>query len=151
DVILKKLEPRRFDAFDIFRLHEAKIATARPTSEMFGGKTHLEFYRQRYATYIDNGTVRILVGDSSTLMAQQEDASYGIIYIDGDHSYESVRKDAEIPKLRSDGILIFNDYVMNDCFDNEPYGIVPVVNSLCVNRGWRVLYFAFQSHMFCDI
>src|SRR5215813_4640070 len=63
DVILKKLEPERFDAFDIFRLHEAKVATARPTSEMFGGKTHLEFYRNRYATYIDRGTFRILIGD----------------------------------------------------------------------------------------
>jgi hypothetical protein len=37
DVILTKLSPRRFDAFDIFRLHESKFATALPTAEMFGG------------------------------------------------------------------------------------------------------------------
>jgi hypothetical protein len=33
----------------------------------------------------------------------------------------------------------------------EDYGIVPVVNKMVVNQGWKVLGFALQKHMFCDI
>jgi Methyltransferase domain len=153
DVILTKLSPRRFDAFDIFRLHEAKFATGLPTAEMFSGMSHLEYYRHRFAPFVDQGVVRVIVGDSVEQLSLQPDASYDVIYIDGDHSYEGVLRDAELAslKLKQDGILIFNDYVMKDCFDDSPYGVVPVVNDFCVNRGWAVVYLALQRHMFCDI
>jgi hypothetical protein len=35
--------------------------------------------------------------------------------------------------------------------DHQPYGIVPVVNSLVVNEGYDVVAFALQQQMFCDI
>lgn len=153
DVMLKKLTPQRFDAFDIFRLHETKFATALTTEEMFGGMSHLEYYRKRFAPYINRGEVRVIVGDSVEQLSQQPDASYDVIYIDGNHTYEGVLRDAEVAslKLKRDGYLIFNDYVMKDCFDDSQYGVVPVVNDFCARRGWAVAYFALQRHMFCDI
>lgn len=152
-IILDKLSPRRFDAFDIFRLHEASVATGLLTAEMFGGLSHLEYYRRRFAPLVDSGSVRIIEGDSAEQLSLQPNASYDVIYIDGDHSHEGALRDAEAAqvKLKPDGVLIFNDYVMTDCFNNTRYGVVPVVNEFCANRGWQVVYLALQRHMFCDI
>lgn len=95
----------------------------------------------------------VFEGDSATELGQRPDASYDIIYIDADHHYRSVLRDATaaIPKLKPDGLLIFNDYILYDHIAHIPYGIVQVVNDLCVNHGWRITHFAFHQHMFCDV
>jgi hypothetical protein len=54
-------------------------------------------------------------------------------------------------KLKRDGTLIFNDYIMMDHWHSTPYGVVPVVNDFCINRGWRIVYLALNPQMFCDI
>ena len=76
-----------------------------------------------------------------------------MIYIDGDHTLEGVRRDAfaAIDKLNDDGILIFNDYIMCDYTQNIPYGVMHVVNDLCVNHGWKINGFTLLNHMFCDV
>jgi hypothetical protein len=151
--ILNRLSPQRLDAFDLFQLHKSDFATGLPTSEMFQGLPHLDYYRRRFAPLINKGAIRIIEGDSSDKLSLEPDASYDVIYIDGDHSFTGVLRDAEVAsvKVKPTGTLIFNDYVITDCFDNSHYGIVPVVNDFCVNRGWEVIYFALQRHMFCDI
>lgn len=86
-------------------------------------------------------------------MDKQPNSTYDVIYIDGDHSYEGVLRDADVSarKLKSNGILIFNDYIIFDHVLGDPYGVVPVVHEFCVNRGWQVLFFALQNQLFCDI
>ena len=66
---------------------------------------------------------------------------------------EGVKRDAEVAVdcLAKDGLLIFNDYTMMDPYSKYPYGIVPVVNDLCINHNWKICAFAFQPSMFCDI
>ncbi|OBQ69576.1 hypothetical protein A8146_29905 [Mesorhizobium loti] len=151
--VLRTLEPTRFDAFDIFRLHEVETIWGRPSVETFRGQTHRQFYEGRFAGEVASGRMRIFEGDSSHLMAQQRDEFYDIIYIDGDHTLEGVLRDAEVAarKLSKDGYLVFNDYIMADHASNSPYGIVQVVNWLCANMGWRVHYLALQRMLFCDI
>jgi hypothetical protein len=58
---------------------------------------------------------------------------------------------ASIRKLKKDGFLIFNDYIYFDHVAGYHYGIVQVVNDLCVNHGWKITHFAFHQQMFCDI
>ena len=86
-------------------------------------------------------------------MDKQPDSSYDVIYIDGDHSYEAAKRDAEVSarKLKADGILIFNDYIIFDYLGGVPYGVVPVVHEFCVSRGWRVSFFALANNLYCDI
>ena len=153
ETLLRALTPQHFDAYDIFRLHHEAHLWGRPTAELFRGRTHRDFYELRFAHEIAAGTLSVFEGDSSASIAERPDQYYDMIYIDGDHHVDGVRRDAEasIPKLKDDGLLVFNDYVMMDHLTISPYGIVPVVNDLCVNRGWTVAYFALQHDLFCDI
>ena len=66
-------------------------------------------------------------------------------------SYETKDAFASISKLKKNGILIFNDYIMHDHIANYPYGIVQVVNELCVNHDWKITALALESQMFCDV
>ena len=97
--------------------------------------------------------MRAHVGDGRRFIENVPQPYYDIIYLDADHSYSSVLRDATcaIRKLNPDGLLIFNDYVSYDHLAHTPYGIVHVVNDLCVNQGWKITHFAFEQNMFCDV
>ncbi len=84
--------------------------------------------------------VAIHHGDSSSRLKALPDAALDWIYIDGDHSYEGVKKDVEasLAKVRKGGVLFFNDYTLWSPGEVIPYGIVPVVNDL-VNNGHHLL------------
>jgi hypothetical protein len=153
EAMLARLAPRRFDAFDLFRVHESENFMGWSPAERFGGLSHRRYYERRFAAQISTGTLHLHEGDSSSVLEKRPDSVYDIIYIDGDHTYEGVMRDAEVSarKLKSDGILIFNDYILFDHVIGAPYGVVPVVNEFCVNRGWRVVFLALHNNMFCDI
>jgi precorrin-6B methylase 2 len=140
-VLIERLKPREFHAFDLF-----------PMSDQ-DGLRHVEWYRRRLESKLAPAQVRIYEGDSSTELAKRPDESYDLIYIDGDHTYEGVFKDAHVSlrKIKRDGLLVFNDYKMQDHFYNVPYGVVHVVNDLCVNHGFRMTHFALENSMFCDV
>lgn len=153
EVILAKLKPSRFDAFDLFRLHEVDHFWGKSSDEWFAGRTHKAHYEHRFSSAIEAGVMHVHEGDSARRLAEMPDAAYDMLYIDGDHSYEGALKDAEVAaqKLAPGGFLVFNDYIMADHVTGAPYGVVPVVNEFCVNRGWSVAYFALQHQLFCDI
>jgi len=123
------------------------------TEDTLKGLSHRLFYEKRFAKEIDAGQVLVFEGDSATEMEEREDGTYDIIYIDASHYYEGVYKDAmvSIRKLKPDGFLIFNDYIYFDHIAGYPYGIIQVVNDLCVNHGWKITHFAFHQQMFCDV
>jgi hypothetical protein len=151
--ILKQLGPSRFDAYDTFVLHKLPEIWGKPLKVWLEGKpTHRAFYEHRFAPQLATGVLSIFEGDSSTNLSQRDPETYDVIYIDGDHTFDGARKDAEsaIKTLKRGGMLVFNDYI---CFDpnGKEYGVIPVVNDLCLNHGWRVKYFALQFRMFCDI
>lgn len=56
--------------------------------------------------------VTIIQSDTSTAAQQFEDGSVDLIFVDGDHSHEGVRKDlfAWIPKLKPEGVMFGHDY-----------------------------------------
>lgn len=72
-------------------------------------------------------------GDSSTLMSELED-TYDYIYIDGDHTYEGVKKDLwEAPRLlNEDGVIICDDY-------GNAQSIRDAVADFCTEFGFRIV------------
>jgi hypothetical protein len=149
--VKKVLRPSLFDAYDLFQWHHIPVIWGKPSADTLKGKTHREFYEGRFAADIREARMRVFEGDSSTLMENQPDRFYDVIYVDGDHELEGVWRDAQVAmrKLKDDGYLIFNDYIMFD--QGVPYGIVQVANFLCVKLDWRVEYFALHGGMYCDM
>jgi hypothetical protein len=147
------LEPSEFHAFDIFGIHEWPMLWGKPTAEILDHRTHRGFYESRFAREIEAGRMRLFEGDSSLCLSKQPDAFYDLIYIDGAHDLEGVRRDAEaaVRKIKLDGVMVFNDYIAFDHVSGTEYGVVNVVNELCVNAGWRIIGFALQPQMFCDV
>jgi hypothetical protein len=149
EFLLKALQPREFIAMDLFGLHGLDTLWGRPTGEIFSGRTHAQYYRDRFASQ----SVRVMEGDSAAAIASLPDGSVDLIYVDGDHSYEGVKRDTAqaIRKVKPDGLLIFNDYIMYDHLQGGEYGVVPAVNELVSETDWRIVGFALQHRMFCDI
>lgn len=150
--LIDEINPHLFDAYDIFTSHEYYMIWGKRSAEQFNYKNHLDFYRDKFANEIEGGVMRTHVGDGASNL-RKSDVMYDMIYIDANHSYEAVANDADaaISRLKNDGLLIFNDYTLYDLIEGVPYGIVQVVNDLCVNKGWKVKGFALQVCMFNDI
>jgi hypothetical protein len=101
---------------------------------------------------IDDGVVRLHEADSAATLAAFPDGYFDWIYIDGNHTYGGVLRDVEQAKrkVKSDGLLVFNDYTLFSHAELVEYGVIHVVNRLCLDEGWELRYFALESQMYCD-
>lgn len=98
---------------------------------------------------------RVIVkqGDSSSNLAVYADNFFDWIYIDGDHGYDGVWKDAQVAKTKIPvgAFLAFNDYTLWSFQEMAEYGIPFTVNTLCNEGEFEVVAFAFQYHGYHDI
>lgn len=151
ETMLGQLEPSRFVAMDLFRMHEAQSIWGRPPAIVFDGLDQRGFLERRLARWRDRLTIE--VGISTDCLARYADNSFDLIYIDAGHDYANVKADTELAqrKVKRGGVLMFNDYVMIDAVSGAPYGVVQAVNELVVAENWQVIGFGLQRRMFCDI
>jgi predicted O-methyltransferase YrrM len=149
EVLLRELNPAHFVAFDLFNIHVWPSIWGKKPSDTFGGKTHPEFYRERFSSH----NITLEPGMSWETLPTYPDGFFDLIYVDADHEYQGVHRDAEIAarKIKLDGILVFNDYIMYDHAADIAYGVVQAVNELVVAQDFRVIGFALERNMFCDI
>ena len=98
------------------------------------------------------GVLTLHVGDSAGAMAAMPDAFFDWIYVDGDHSYTGVRRDIEacLPKLKTGGLLIFNDYCVWSVSSMSRCGVAKAVNQLLAETGWKMVYLALQTSGYFD-
>lgn len=98
---------------------------------------------------IQNGVVELHEGDSSKVLDGFPDSSFDWIYIDGDHSYEGVKKDIDKGhrKLKNDGLLVFNDYTHWSPYEMIPYGVPKAINEFCLESGWEIVFLALDSFL----
>ena len=148
EFILDSLRPRRFVAIDTFQLHTIPVLWDHPSAELFGGKSHREYYEHRLARYADVLDVR--EGDSHDCLSAFPDQHFYLIYVDAHHTYEGVKRDIAqaVRKMRLDGVLVFNDYVLAD-HARYPYGVVPAVNELLAAGEWQIVGLALENRMYC--
>lgn len=153
DAILRTVNPAQFYAIDLFGLHKCPFVWGRKSQEVFEGQTHEEWYRDRFRPQIDQGCFSVLKGVSWEVLAGFPDLFFDVMYLDAAHDYESVKKDAAVAtrKIKREGALIFNDYIRYDHVEHTFYGVVHVVNELCVSEGYEIAYLALQPDMYCDV
>lgn len=94
--------------------------------------TALQEVKNKFATCPN---VCIRQGDSSSFLATVDDGSYDLIYLDGDHSYEGVKKDLQqaYKKIKSNGYIMGHDYEMNMSKAQNYYqfGVKQAVDEFC--------------------
>ena len=149
--LMEELQPAQFVAFDTFDMHESPSHWGVSSSVLFGGLSHQDFFRKKFSGKSD--IVVLEPGRSHDTLPLYPERYFDLIYVDAGHTYEDVKRDADIAKnkLKEQGVLVFNDYVMFDHMLGVPYGVVQAVNELVTSEGWCVVGFALQQHMFCDI
>jgi hypothetical protein len=149
-VLVTKLEPRRFLAFDIFTGHLEENWNGLTGQELFDGLTHRQYYEREMAPF--GGVTTIIEGASQETLRGFTDGSFDLVYIDGNHAYDAVKADTElaVQMISDKGFLVFNDYLLLD-HNNAAYGVVPVVNDLATKHGWYVVGFALNHALYCDI
>jgi Methyltransferase domain len=151
DFLIREIDPSHFYALDRFDMEKTPVHWGVPQEVMFKGKTHHDFYRDRFASLGDR--MIMMRGLSTDTAPNLPDWLLDLVYIDANHEYEMVSRDAAISaqKIKPDGVLVFNDYILFDSSMGVEYGVVQAVNELVDSGAWRVAGFALDRSMFCDI
>ena len=114
---------------------------------------HNNHYKYILNKFNDIKEVSIMKGLSWDCLQQLSSDSLDYIYIDGDHSYESVKKDitGAMRVIKNGGILHFNDYTTFSPIENIKYGVLHAVNQLLETNLHSVLGVSFDRNGYGDI
>ena len=112
-------------------------------------KTHSKFVYKRISDIV-KGKVKVLEGKSEDILPIQG-LELDYVYIDGNHSYESVKFDLEnsAKMIKKDGIIGIDDYINfmaeKDHSSISEYGVIRAVNEfLKDNHDFSVIGYAFN-------
>lgn len=153
-LMLDICRPSRFVAIDIFTLHEFPMIWDRTRAEVFGTGTHEAHYRARFAADIRSGLLQVVRSDSRAALSALDDGSIDVLYLDAEHSYESVRGELEAAacKMKPEGWIVLNDYIMNDIGTSfAPYGVIQAAHEFMVAEDWEMAFLALHPLMYCDV
>jgi hypothetical protein len=89
-----------------------------------------QFYKEQKNVYIHKGF-------GNNILKNIPDSYFDFMYIDADHSYEAVKKDLELCKIKTKpgGIIAGHDY------NKEKFcGVVDAVNEFCLANNYYIEY-----------
>jgi pyruvate-formate lyase-activating enzyme len=111
------------------------------------------FDHDYFSAFIRQGSVHLHQGDSSKKLSEFPDAYFDMIYVDGDHMYEGVKKDLEQArrKIKLDGYILCNDYTVYSPMEAVKYGIPRAVNELCLDHNYEIVALALHRWGYHDV
>jgi hypothetical protein len=143
EVLIKEVKPASIDLLDVFEAYDW------PDCNRFDRAGHFNFVKNRFKNV---KAITYHKGYSDKIMPTL-DKKFDYIYIDANHDYKHCKADLmnALPLLAEDGIIGFNDYIV-DKDHGIDYGVIEVVcEFLDQNRDWEVVGFALQENMYADI
>lgn len=100
-------------------------------------------YQKQKEWEADNTSIRVLKGDSSTILKTFDNNFFDMIYLDGDHSYEGCKKDLLVAydKVKNNGFIIGHDYEMNFNKTKNSYhfGVKRAVDEFCLLYNQKII------------
>lgn len=143
EVLIREVKPASIDLVDVFQAYDW------PDCNRFNKTNHFDFVKNRFK---DVKNITYHKGYSEKIMPTL-DKKFDYIYIDANHDYEHCKADLinALALLEDDGIIGFNDYIV-DQDHGVDYGVIEVVcEFLNENKDWEVIGFALQENMYADI
>jgi glycosyltransferase involved in cell wall biosynthesis len=138
------LEPRKLHLIDLFTGN----ACSGDKDGNNGKWVNLDDVFQNLMTHFPSNVI-MYKGPSYNVLEGFEDDSLDMIYIDGDHEYEGVRKDLEMAhkKVKSGGWIMGHDYEMNMKKAQVEYtfGVKRAVDEFCKEKHQTIHAKAFDG------
>lgn len=102
---------------------------------------------------LEKNNIEIKLGKSNIELNKFQDGFFDWIYIDANHSYEYVIQDLNIAnnKIKTDGLIICNDYIYYSHVENIKYGVIDAVNEFCIKNNYEIIFLALNPRMYCDV
>jgi predicted O-methyltransferase YrrM len=115
--------------------------------------TSANHYSYILKKFQSNSVVSLKKGMSWDMLNTLDSNSLDYIYIDADHSYESVKKDIESAYrvVKSGGVIQFNDYTTYSPVENMRYGVLHAVNEFLQKYSPEILGISLDKDGYNDI
>ena len=133
ELILKIAEPEQLHLIDVWN------------SVMYPKNLSKEV-EERFRKPVDSGKVQIHCKLSTEAADDFEDGYFDWIYLDANHSYDSVRGELlkYAPKIKHNGIIAGHDYTQGHWEELCRYGVVEAVHEFCVEHEWELVYLTVE-------
>jgi hypothetical protein len=132
DVLCKVLQPRQLVLIDLF-------SGVTNSGDQDGNNMEIvnigDVYTRLVAVSKRFPALRVMKGDSSSILRSFPNNTFDMIYIDGDHSYEGVKKDLRVAllKVKPGGWIMGHDFGLN--FEKArhvyEFGVEKAVREMC--------------------
>lgn len=119
-------------------------------SNKFKNNTHYNYINEKF---INNKNIKCHKGLSWDMLNNLDNNSLDYIYIDADHSYNSVKKDIEVAykKIKNGGIIQFNDYTHFGSYEKKEYGVMHAVNEFIEKYNVHIIGLSIDRSGYHDI
>lgn len=132
-ILFEKMQPEQLHLIDIF---EGNMCSGDKDGQNMVWTDLSKEYDNLKEHFKDQENVFLHKGNSANVLNDFGDGHFDMIYIDGDHSYQGVKRDLETAffKVKSGGLICGHDY--GQMFPT----VVQAVNEFCNDRGLSIKY-----------
>jgi hypothetical protein len=135
--------PSKFYLIDTFNVDDS-------WTNKFTKDNHLDYVQQKFKSYNNIEIIQALSWDG---LSKLENNYLDFIYIDAGHAYEHVKSDINIciNKIKSGGIIQFNDYTNYSICEKFTYGVFDAVNEFIINYKPIIIGLSLGNNGYHDI